>query len=137
MAAAGKTTGSNNYPHSYNFKDGFDSLGPCKKGMSGIFEFPVERGAVYSGGKVTDLSERVVFQMSGNKGVYCGIMTHEVRLSLLRKGRGYKFKPSRANPVAVGCQGQWFPSMQIDEAVEGCGLVVMYFDILVAFGTCQ
>ena len=86
LAVAGKRIGDNKYPHPYGFHDKFDSLGPCKRGMPGIYEFPVERGAVYSGGKVDQLSERVVFQMKVNKGIYCGIITHKVRLSLLEKG---------------------------------------------------
>ena len=116
-----------NNPHEYHFHDGFDSLGACKKGMLGIYEFPVERRAGYSCGQAKTLSERVVFKVSGSKGSYCGIMTHKVRLSLLKRGVCYELKASRANAVAVGCQGQWFPAMQIGDAVEDCSLVVMYF----------
>ena len=86
LAAAGKTTGNHNYPRAYNLGDDFDSLGACKKGMSRIYEFPVERGTVYSGGAVDQLVERVVFQVKGKKGVYCGMMTQKVRLSMLEKG---------------------------------------------------
>lgn len=41
-------------------------------------EFPIMRGK-YTGGDVATVPDRVVIKIKGkNKGVYCGLMTHEV-----------------------------------------------------------
>lgn len=67
---------SDDYPHV--FGNGEQLPFPCGANKQ---EFPIQTdGTVYSGGEVTDVPDRVVFEYkaSGDKAVisYCGVMRH-------------------------------------------------------------
>ncbi|KAI1397367.1 hypothetical protein F4819DRAFT_499556 [Hypoxylon fuscum] len=64
---SGKTVGSNDYPHQYNDREGFDFPGP-----SPYFEFPILSSfEPYDGGSPG--ADRVVFNSAGD---YQGAITH-------------------------------------------------------------
>ncbi|KAJ4409014.1 hypothetical protein N0V91_002828 [Didymella pomorum] len=73
----GKQLGAQNYPHRYGYRDPTVKLLSECKASDNLQEFPIMRGK-YTGGDVATVPDRVVIKIKGkNKGVYCGLMTHE------------------------------------------------------------
>ncbi|SPO04350.1 related to Guanyl-specific ribonuclease F1 [Cephalotrichum gorgonifer] len=71
LYASGQTVGSNNYPHTFNNREGLplETSGPYQ-------EFPIlKSGSVYNGGSPS--TDRIVFNPSYNGAcVYVGAITH-------------------------------------------------------------